>query len=278
MTMRTSISDKWVRAFVGDTAVVDSRRPLLVWEPELPVPRYVFDWDDVRRDLLRPATDEPPEQPWFFLPHRPVAAWFDIVSDSRVLRHAAWTYADPDVADRVGFSWQPGLLDRWLEEDEEVAGHPRDPYKRVETIASSRHVTVSLDGVPLADSHDPVLLFETDLPTRYYVPESDVDQARLTPSSNRSHCPYKGVADRYWDVGDGPDGRNLAWSYSDPFPAVATVAGRVAFYNECVDITLDGVAVPRPVSPFSKPTQRPGSSSAGLSSASRTEPTGTLGR
>lgn len=113
--------------------------------------------------------------------------------------------------------------------------------------------------MPLTDSQDPVLLVETDLPTRFYLPESDVDLTQLAPPSSRSHCPYKGVAYRYWDVGDRPEGRNLAWSYSGPFPAVAKAASRVAFYNECVDIRIDRAKIPRPVSPFSKPKQRPGS-------------------
>ena len=115
---------------------------------------------------------------------------------------AAWRRDDPALADRIVLSWQPGLLDRWLEEDEEVGGHPRDPYHRVEVLNSSRHVVVSLDGVTLAESRRPVLLFETSLPTRYYLPEEDVNAEALEPSRAHSFCPYKGKADRYWSVRD----------------------------------------------------------------------------
>jgi uncharacterized protein (DUF427 family) len=159
----------------------------------------------------------------------------------------------------IVLSWQPGLLDLWLEEDEPVAGHPRDPHKRVEAIASTRHVVVELDGLRLADSTRPVLLFETDLPTRYYLPREDVDRGALEPTSNQSLCPYKGVADEYWSVTGQPDATDVVWSYSTPLPAVAKVATLMAFYNELVDITVDGVRQPRPQSPFSAKTNRPAS-------------------
>jgi uncharacterized protein (DUF427 family) len=254
--VRTELSPRWVRGFVGEVAVVDSRSPLLFWEDHFPVPNYAFDPADVRQDLLRPATGEPPGQPWFFLPQGPVSAWFDLEVDGRRLRHAAWRRDAPELGDRLVLSWQPGLLDRWLEEDEEVGGHPRDPYKRVDALPSSRHVVVSLDGVELADSRSPVLLFETGLPTRYYLPEQDVHLDRLRAADQRSHCPYKGVADRYWDVPDHPDGAGLAWSYGQPYPAVGRIRDRIAFYNELVDITVDGVPEPRPVSPFTEPAHR----------------------
>lgn len=258
MAMRTERSDKWVRAVVGDTTVVDSRAPLLFYEESFPVPGYAFDRGDVRTDLLRPAAGAPPREPFFFLPKGPVSQWFDLEVAGRRIPHAAWIRDDPALRDLVVLSWQPGLLDRWLEEDEEVASHPRDPHKRVEALASTRHVTVALDGVVLADSSDPVLLFETDLPTRYYLPRDDVRFEALSSSTNRSHCPYKGEADQYWDAA-GADAPNVAWSYSAPLPAVGKVAGRVAFYNELVDITVDGVLQPRPVSVFSAAANRPGS-------------------
>jgi uncharacterized protein (DUF427 family) len=255
--MRTELSERWVRAYVGDVAVVDTRAPLLFWEESFPVPRYALARADVREDLLRRSTEPPPTEPRFFLPWSPVAEWFDLEVGGRRLPHVAWTHEDPDLAGRLVLSWQPGLLDRWLEEDEEVSGHPRDPYKRVDALPSSRHVRVSLDGTVLAESTSPVLLFETGLPTRYYLPEEDVRLDLLTPSANRSHCPYKGDADRYWDLAGHPEGRGLAWSYADPYPAVGLVKDRVAFYDELVDLTVDGVPRPRPVSVFSDRTNRP---------------------
>jgi uncharacterized protein (DUF427 family) len=259
MSVRTEPIDKWVRAYVDDVAVVDSRSPMLFWEEHFPVPAYAFAPQGVRTDLLSEAQGDPPREPFFFLPKGPVARWFDLTVGGRTVPHAAWTRDTPELRDRLVLSWQPGTLDRWLEEDEEVLGHPRDPHKRVEAIGSSRHVVVELGGVRLAESRRPVLLFETDLPTRYYLPREDVSASALEPTSHRSLCPYKGVADSYWSVPGRPDAADVAWSYSAPLPAVGKVAGRVAFYNELVDITVDGVPQQRPTSPFSAKENRPAS-------------------
>jgi uncharacterized protein (DUF427 family) len=256
--LRTESIDKWVRGYVGATAVVDTRAPLLFWEETFPVPAYAFAVEDVRTDLLHPAV-EPGAAPFFFGPKGPVSQWFDLRLEDRLIPNAAWTREDPSLRGTVVLSWQPGLLDRWLEEDEEVRGHPRDPHKRVEAIASSRHVKVAVDGVELAETDRPVLLLETGLPTRYYLPRADVHFEALTPSDNYSLCPYKGETREYWNATGPPVVRNVAWSYWAPLPAVQKVAGMVAFYNELVDLTVDGELQERPVSPFSKAAHRPGS-------------------
>lgn len=251
--MRTELIDKRVRGRLGETLVVDTRDPLLFWEDHFPIPSYAFLVGDVRTPLLR-ETDPPPDGPWsFHAPHGPVAEWFDLVVDDQVVKHAAWRRDDADLAGRLVLSWDPALPLHWTEEDEEVFEHPRDPHHRVEVLPSSRHVVVRRDGVLLAESTRPVLLLETGLPTRYYLPEADVALELLEPSATTSLCPYKGVADRYFSVVGQDGGRDLVWSYSDPKPAVGLVAGRLAFYDEHVDVTVDGVEVPRPVSPFSAP-------------------------
>lgn len=260
MTVRTEPGDRWVRAFVGDTAVVDSREPVLFYEQSFPLPVYAFRKQDVRTDLLHESSDEPVRETFsIFLPKGPVAQWYDLEVDGRTIRHAVWARDTPELADLLIFSWEPGVLDRWLEEEEEVASHPRDPHKRVDALPSSRHVVVSLNGVTLADTTDPVLLFETGLPTRYYLPRESVNFDALTPSENSSHCPYKGVADQYWDIAGAPDGHNAVWSYSDPTPAVGRIKDRIAFYNEIVDIRVDDVDQQRPESVFSARKHRPGS-------------------
>jgi uncharacterized protein (DUF427 family) len=260
--MRTEPIDKWVRALVDDTVVVDSRRPLLFWEEDFPVPGYAFVPEDVRTDLLTPNPAEP-TGPFFHRPHGPVAEFYDLAVGDRVLPQVAWRRDDPALADRIVFSWGRPGIDRWLEEDEEVHSHPRDPHHRVEVLQSSRHVVVSLDGTVLADSHRPVLLFETGLPTRFYLPVEDVVTDALEPAETRSRCPYKGVAERYWSVAGRPDAKNVAWSYPEPLPAVDKIAGRIAFYNELVDLTVDGELQPRPESPFSRREHRPAGDAAG---------------
>lgn len=257
--MRTEPSLRWVRAFVGDETVVDTRNAMLFWSDRLPVPFYAIPHGDVRTGALQPADSAPPTQSSFFLPQEPVSHWYDVVSGGRRLPCAAWVLDDPELAGHVVLSWQPGGIDRWVEEDEVVAGHPRDPHHRVDALPSSRRVTVAVDGRVVAHTDRPVLVFETNLPTRYYLPLADVMPDVLVPADNVSHCPYKGQEDRYWDVvvDSGAQLAKVAWSYSDPFPAVAAIAGRIAFYDELVDVTVDGVLQQRPVSMFSEPGLRP---------------------
>jgi uncharacterized protein (DUF427 family) len=150
----------------------------------------------------------------------------------------------------VRFRWE--AMDEWLEEDEPVYTHPRDPYKRVDILASSRHVQVHVDGMLVADSHQPRILFETSLPPRYYLPPGDVRLDLLRPSPKpMTHCPYKGAAG-YWDVviGDAVH-EGLAWQYRSPLPESQKIAGLIAFFDERVDVTVDGVRQDRPRSPFS---------------------------
>lgn len=250
------MSEKWVRAVVGSTVVVDTRAPMLFWEDKFPVPGYAFAAEDVRMDLLVPAPPGHRVGDFFFLPKGDVKQWFDLQVEGKVIPAAAWMRDDPAVVDRIVFSWHPSVMDTWLEEEEQVEGHPRDPHKRVEALPSSRQVSVALDGVQLAETKNPVLLFETYLPTRYYFPREDVDFEKLRPSENRSLCPYKGHADEYWDA---PGAASVAWSYPEPFPAVAAIKNRVAFYNELVDVTIDGVPLARPKSIFSQKANRPSS-------------------
>jgi uncharacterized protein (DUF427 family) len=142
-------------------------------------------------------------------------------------------------------------MDEWLEEDEPVYVHPRDPYKRVDILASSRHVEVRLDGVLLADSHAPRILYETSLPPRYYLPLPDVRMHHLRPSASISSCPYKGNA-AYWSVEiDGVLYEDLVWIYRTPLPESQKIAGLASFYNEKVDLTIDGVPLTRPRTHFS---------------------------
>jgi uncharacterized protein (DUF427 family) len=141
-------------------------------------------------------------------------------------------------------------VDAWFEEDEQVFKHPRDPYHRVDVLHSSRHVVVRVGGEIVADSIRPRLLFETNFPTRYYLPMLDVRMDRLTSTETSSVCPYKGAA-QYWSVSAGGHTHaDLAWGYADPVPEAAKIAGLVCFYNEKVDIEVDGVPETRPVTQF----------------------------
>lgn len=153
---------------------------------------------------------------------------------------------DPDLDGYVLLDWK--AFDEWLEEDEPVLGHPRDPRKRIDLLNSSRHIRIELDGMTLADSHRPLMLFETFLPTRYYLPPEDVRMALLQHSDRRTTCAYKGHA-TYWSVGESAP--NIAWTYQDPLDGMQRIAGRVAFFTERLDLEVDGERHKRPVTPWS---------------------------
>ncbi|MDR2564738.1 MAG: DUF427 domain-containing protein [Bifidobacteriaceae bacterium] len=243
------LSERHVRGVIGATAVVDSHNPLLVWEPGRAVPGYVFDRGDVRTDLLRPNTAH------IVAKHARVGQRYDLVLDDAVYPGLVFEYDVDGLRGRLAFEWfRPGTeakgVEHWYEEDEEIFVHPRDPYKRIDPLASSRHVEVYLDGIKLADTRRPVLLFETRLPIRYYIPPEDVDFSHLIATDLATACPYKGNAN-YWSVTtDRGIYHNLVWSYQEPIRASANIAGRLAFYNELVDLVVDGVALERPESEF----------------------------
>jgi uncharacterized protein (DUF427 family) len=240
-------SERWVRGTKGDVTVVDSRRPVLVWEPGRPVPLYAFPRDDVRMDLLRRTEKRAGRR------HAGATVFYDLEVHGDTVARAAWTYPAEELAEYVSFEWfGRHVLDHWYEEEEEIFVHPRDPYSRVDALASTRHVQVEIQGTVVADTHAPVLLFETHLPTRYYFPPEDVRLDLFTKAEHRTECPYKGVATDYWSwAGAGDVPHHVAWSYPDPLPAVSAIKGRVAFYNEAVDIVVDGERLERPVTPFS---------------------------
>ncbi|MXM64545.1 DUF427 domain-containing protein [Streptomyces sp. HUCO-GS316] len=241
-------SERWVRGTKGDVTVVDSRHPVLVWEPELPVPQYAFPREDVRQDLLRPAKHPRTGT------HTGSQIFYDLEAGGELVENAAWTFPAEDLAGHVAFEWfrHPDRgLDHWYEEEEEIFIHPRDPHKRVDAMPSSRHVRIEIDGTTVADTRRPVLLFETSLPTRYYLPREDVRLDLFTPTDHHTGCPYKGTAS-YWSWrGEADVPPNIVWTYPDPLPAVHVVQGLLAFYNEAVDITVDGERLERPVTPFS---------------------------
>jgi uncharacterized protein (DUF427 family) len=150
----------------------------------------------------------------------------------------------------VKFDWD--ALDSWFEEDEEIFVHPRNPYTRVDALRSTRTVRVELDGLVLAESSSPVMVFETGLPTRYYLNRTEVDFSHLVPSGTETACPYKGRTTGYWSVRSGDTVHSdLAWCYDFPTRQLLPIAGLVAFYNEKVDIFVDGVELARPSTHFS---------------------------
>lgn len=234
-----------IRVRLGDELVADSSRAqLLIQYSAAGLPTYYLPYEDVRPGALVDETAGPGGQ----------RTWTVRAGQKRA-EGAAWTHENPTGAmavltDHVTFSWRQ--LD-WYEEDERVVMHARDPYKRVDTLRSSRRVQVLVTGEPVADSVRPLLLFETHLPTRYYLPFEDVRTELLEASDTVTVCPYKGQA-RYWSLRVGetvvPD---AAWSYPDPIPENPKIRDLLCFFNERIDLIVDGEALERPVSPWSEP-------------------------
>src|SRR5215475_6341743 len=210
------------------------------------LPAYYFPRKDVRMELLTSNGHIRRS------PSRGEGHNYTVKGGDREVEDAAWYYPESPVEelrDLIRFDWNS--MDRWFEEDEEVFVHPHDPYTRIDILQSSRHVEVEVNGVKIADTHRPTLLFETRLPTRYYIPKLDVRMDLLTPTETVTGCAYKGFA-QYWSVhAGGQTVKDLAWSYKTPLPENAKIAGLVAFYNERADFIVDGVRQVRPRTKFS---------------------------
>lgn len=222
---------KRIRCYLGGGLVTDTVRSLLVWErPQYPT--YYLPVSDVRADLV-------PNGEIREMPGLGAGSLYDVVVPGHRAAGAACRYLDsPRLADLVRLRWS--AMDEWLEEDEPVYVHARDPHTRIDVLASSRHVTVTVDGVTVADSRQPRILFETGLPPRYYLPLADLRMDLLRPSDTVTRCPYKGTA-TYWDVAIGDTvHKDLVWCYRSPLPESQKIAGLACFYTERVDLRLDG--------------------------------------
>ncbi len=240
---------KRVRVEFGGETVADSLGVLTLREQgHLPV--YYFPKADVRMDLMTPTDHQT------HCPHKGDARYWTIAAGGATAENAVWAYDDPFeqmaiLKDHVAFYWNK--MDRWLEEDEEVLVHARDPRKRIDIIPSTRPVRVVLGGETVADSSDAMFLFETDLPTRYYLPPADVRTDLLTPTETRTRCPYKGEA-VYWSAAvGGATFDDVVWSYPDPIVESSRIKDRLCFYNENVDaVFVDGIEQPKPRTKWSK--------------------------
>ena len=165
--------------------------------------------------------------------------------------NAVWRYPEPlegcvDASGYVAFYWNK--MDGWFEEEEQVLIGPKDPYTRVDCLESSRHVRVELNGVTVAETTRPILLLETGLPHRYYIPGEDVQQDLLQPSERVIGSPYKGLANYYNVDAGGEQFENAAWTYTDPVAEASKVAGYVCFPQGKADVYVDGALEAKPKS------------------------------
>jgi uncharacterized protein (DUF427 family) len=234
-----------VRAFLGGQLVLDTTRALYVWEWPY-FPQYYIPAADVNADLL--VDEEHPQRLSRGTAQRHGLRAGDISRPGSARLYTG--DALEGLAGTIRFDWE--ALDSWFEEDEEVFVHPRNPYARVDALRSTRTVRVELNGQVLAESGSPVMVFETALPTRYYLNRTEVNFAHLVPSDTVTSCPYKGTTSGYWSVRLGEETfGDLAWAYDFPTRQLAPIAGLISFYNEKVDLFVDGEQLTRPTTHFS---------------------------
>ena len=242
-------SPRRVRVMAGGETVADSTEMRLLHEPgHLPI--YYFPRGDVAMDLLQ-ESDHDTHCPW-----KGVARYWSVAAGGKTVENVAWSYDDPypqvaEIAGYISFTWSK--VDHWYEEDEEVFVHARDPYKRVDVIESSRPVEVILGGETVASTTRARFLFETGLPTRYYIPPEDVRTELLESSDETTQCPYKGIA-AYHSVRVGDKlFEDIVWTYTDPIAECPRIKDHLCFFNEHVDaILVDGKEIPRPETHWTK--------------------------
>jgi uncharacterized protein (DUF427 family) len=227
--------------FDGET-IAESKRVKLMHEAGL-LPVYYFPIEDVRMDLLEESAHTT------HCPFKGDASYWSVRVGERVAENAVWGYPEPidscpPIAGYLAFYWRK--MDHWYEEDEEVFVHARDPYHRVDVLKSSRHVKVKVNGEVVAETQRPKILFETGLPPRYYMPPEDVREGVLFKSGKTTQCPYKGIASYYSVEAGGERVEDLVWYYPEPIPETTTIKGHLAFFNERVDLEVDGEEQERP--------------------------------
>jgi uncharacterized protein (DUF427 family) len=253
-SLRYEPTEKRLRVYLADELIADTGDGRLVWEPRRVAPTYAVPVADVLARLE--PTDvsgghgtaaEPPllDPSIPFAAHSYAGASFDVVGGGTRRTAAAFRLDDPDMADYVALDF--GAFE-WREEDAAIVAHPHDPFRRIDILPSTSHVRIDWEGRLLAESSRPLLLFETLLPVRFYLLRSHI-AVDLQPADTVTYCAYKGRAS-YYSVPDGPT--DVAWTYREPFHDAEPVRDRIAFFDERVDVVVDGQHRERPVTSWSR--------------------------
>jgi uncharacterized protein (DUF427 family) len=252
-SLRYEPTEKRLRVYLDGESVADTVDALMVWEPRRVVPTYAVPESDVTAQLESVGRVDNraglpilvPTNP--FTMHSCAGEMVDVIVGTAGGARRPSAGFRPDDPDLTGYVMLDFSAFEWREEDEPIVAHPHDPFKRLDILASSRHIRLEWEGRLLADSSRPLLLFETLLPVRFYLPRDDV-VVDLESTEAVSYCAYKGRAS-YFSVPDGP--ADVAWTYYQPLREAEPVRDRVAFFDERVDVIVDGRRRERPVTPWS---------------------------
>ncbi len=260
--LRCERTAKRIRAYRDGHPVVDTQAALLVWEPKRVTPVYAVPGQELVARLeparggvpadeypVLLADDAPPvlDPRTAFSRHTTPGEELDLVVAGAKIPRAAFRPSEPDLDGYVVLDFSAFT---WLEDQEQIFGHPRDPFHRVDIRATRRRVEVQLDGVQLADTCRAQLVYETMLPVRFYIPPGDIRMDLLEASPQRSVCPYKGRA-HYWSCPASGRGREIAWAYDSSIVEARQIHGLVCFFNERADVLVDGKLLDTPVTPWS---------------------------
>ncbi|MFV8172299.1 DUF427 domain-containing protein [Mycolicibacterium peregrinum] len=249
--LRYQPTPKRIRVCLGGEPVADTVEAVLIWEPRRVVPTYAVPRSALAAQLVPAGGDVGDDEiPGFLDPSVPFTAHtcpgtaFDVIAGEETGAAAAFQPDDPELTAYV-------ILDfatfEWREEDEPIVAHPHDPFHRIDVRRSRRRIRIELDGKVLAESCSPMLLFETGLPTRHYLPREDVT-ADLDVSDTVTYCAYKGRA-AYYSLPGGP--ADVAWAYHEPLIEAVPVRDHICFFDERVDVFVDGERMDRPVTAWS---------------------------
>lgn len=225
-----------VRAEFAGRTVLDTRAGVLLHETAL-LPAFYVPEADLAADAFAPSEHTT------HCPFKGDASYRHLRVGDRTADNALWAYPQP----RPAMPWLGGYAslywnaaDAWYDEQEQVFAHLTDPYTRVDVRPTGRHLQIRAGAEVIVESRHPWMLTETGLPARWYVDPSDVAVA-LTPTATRTRCPYKGQA-HYWTA-TLPDGRELVdafWTYPDPLPESARIAGLLCTAHQDLTVLVDG--------------------------------------
>lgn len=246
--VKTLPTSRRVRILFNGEYVVDTTSALYVWEHEY-YPYYYVPRESFPRGVIR----TPPNHDLYQVAELQVGQ----KTTDRILAFGNDLGAQSKALEGM-VRFEFGAADAWFEEDTPIFVHPKDPFRRVDVLHSSRPLEVRVAGVSVAQTSSAYHLYETGLPCRYYIPATAVDRSVLADSATTTACPYKGVANYYHVEVENPAKEttkveDLVWYYRTPTLECANIAGFLCFYQEKeeVDIILDGKSLPRPKTPWS---------------------------
>lgn len=231
---------KRVRGMLAGRTIVDTRRAKMLWESG-ELAHWVFPIGEIAAGALETATHGASD------PAKGPVLHYNVRSGDRFEGNAAWQYPEPPesaafLKDLVAIDFDK--LDAWFEEDDEIHGHPRDPYHRFDCRHSSDNIVVRIGSETIAQTQHAIKLFETSTPMRVYVPMDVVKPGVLVPSETRTFCPYKGEA-AYFHVHAGDHTiRDGAWTLPQPLGEAIVCLNHVSFWRGDTVVEVNGERVP----------------------------------